>query len=387
MARTTKPTRGIREKRPGVWEVRASTGIVDERGHYGRISKTVHGGKRKAETALRDLQTEIAAGNHTVEPPRTATLEATIEQWISSNTDRWAPKTLRTHRDVADRYLIPALGSTLTGRLKPGTIETQYAQWRTSGVGATMLVSIHRTLHAALNNAVRLEELGRNPASIVRKPQRPKSSKSKLTAPEVAQVLEIIEAKGDVRFASLVRTAVITGARRSELAALRWQDINLETGLIVIDAALTTDKGQLIRKETKTGSTKRIILDQETLALLRTWRTKTIEGFLMMGAALEPSTPIWRQRMTTKPMHPDTISQTWRRYADTAKHTTARFHDLRHCMGSTLIAAGIDPRTVADRMGHSTPTITLDLYTHTVEDNTRRDSDYLATLLRGDKPA
>src|SRR5690606_18871484 len=122
---------------------------------------------------------------------------------------------------------------------------------------------------------VRLELIDRNPAAHVDKPAVPAVERTVPTLAELARSIDVARAAGDLRMVTLIRVAALTGARRGELAALRWCDLDLDQALATIDHALTVDAGTLIRKGTKTGSRKTVGLDQVTVDELRTWRART----------------------------------------------------------------------------------------------------------------
>jgi integrase len=160
-----------------------------------------------------------------------------------------------------------------------------------------------------------------------------------------------------------LRLACVTGARRSELAALRWVD--LEGGRLTIDSSIAVirdcslegaGRPQLRDDPTKTGNRRVVTLDAATLGALDSLRAHP--G--MLGP--------WVLAHGSRPISPDRISAWWRRARDAVGLDGKwRLHDLRHWSATTSIAAGHDVRSVAARLGHANPSMTLRVYAHAVE--------------------
>lgn len=388
---------GGRERAPGVWEVRASTGVADDRGRYRQVSRTVHGGRRLAQDALRELRNEIAAGTHDRKPTGPVTVRNLIARWQDAHRLDWAPATRRSNESHARRLIAAHLGDVILERLTAERIEGWHRQLLTTGadptkpraLSPTTVRTAHRLLQAAITDAMRWGLVDRNVAALARQPRAFPPRRAAFTIGDIGKVIELTEQLDDAgrqtdpRMATLIRTAAATGARRGELVALRWSDIDLKAGIVSITAALTADAGELVRKPTKTGNERLVAIDPVTVATLKAWRKATAATFLKMGWPLTPDTPVWRQRASRTPMYPDTVSQLWRDYADAAGLIGVRFHDIRHAVASTLVNSGRDARSVADRLGHANPSMTLNVYTHAVGSSSQADADYLAGLLKG----
>jgi integrase len=176
----------------------------------------------------------------------------------------------------------------------------------------------------------------------------------------------------------LVRLAVVSGSRRGELLALRWEDVKGST--LVVARSVVGAEGSLTIKATKTERTKVIALDAETVRIVAAWRAESEAQADSLEVGL--SELMFPQRPgESLPWWPDTLSSRWRALADQHGLEGVRFHDLRHTMVTTLISAGVDPRTVADRAGHSSPVMTLDNYSHAVPARDVDAAELLGRLL------
>ena len=161
----------------------------------------------------------------------------------------------------------------------------------------------------------------------------------------------------------LVWLAMVTGARRGELCALRWDRVDFTTGVLQIRTSVAQQGATTWEKDTKTHQQRRITLDPQTLALLRTYQARRVELAAVVNMGLSsnarifspvPDGAVW--------VKPDTVSQ---RYARMCARLgwDMHLHQLRHYSATELIAAGVDVRTVAGRPGHSGGgTTTLKVY-------------------------
>ncbi|HEV3213817.1 MAG TPA: site-specific integrase [Acidimicrobiales bacterium] len=170
-----------------------------------------------------------------------------------------------------------------------------------------------------------------------------------------------------------LRLAAVTGARRSELAALRWDDL-VESRLTVDSsiATLRSPRGRPTLRDdpTKTGNLRTVTLDDSTLSMLSALRAAVaIEGPWILAAG-------------SRPLSPERLSAWWRRARGAAGVDARwRLHDLRHWAATSSIAAGHDVRTVASRLGHANPAMTLRVYAHAVEPQDVQVATTLAALL------
>ena len=153
-----------------------------------------------------------------------------------------------------------------------------------------------------------------------------------------------------------LRLAAVAGARRAELAALRWEDVR--DGHLTIDSAIevvTRGEGQRTLRDaaTKTANVRTLSLDPETLASIEALRV-----------AREPYGP-WMLGLGPELIAPDRIGWWWRRARTIAGIDSRwRLHDLRHWSATVAIGQGHDVRTVAGRLGHANPAMTLRVYAH-----------------------
>ena len=166
--------------------------------------------------------------------------------------------------------------------------------------------------------------------------------------------------------------------RRGELCGLYWRNLNLDVATVRIEASLEQTKAGLRLKEPKTESGKRTItIDADTVDMLRKLKVETGEQRLAcgMGGKLD-DVPVFSFLGEWIP--PDKVSRDWARNAKVA----ATFHSLRHTHASVLLNAGVDILTVSKRLGHSKPSITLDVYGHIIKGSDERAAAVIAEALK-----
>jgi integrase len=345
----------VRERKPGVWEVRAFTGR-DERGRPTQISRTVRGTKKDAQRVAADL---------TVRPvtrAASATVAELLTQWVEQNEATWAASTRRDNPGRAAAILVDPLAKLPISRVTVADIERWHTRMRRAGVGEVAIKNRHTVLRAAFTQAVRWGWIGTNPAATARLTHAKRLPRASMSADEVRRVLDAA-AGFDPAAALALRIAAVAGARRAELAALRWSD--LAGDRLTIDSAIETQRhgcrGEpvaptLTDAPTKTANRRVVVLDAATV--------EAIDALMLDRQHLGP----WMLSDSGEPVNPDRIGAWWRRARKATGIDPAwRLHDLRHWSATVAITSGHDVRTVAGRLGHANPAMTLRVYAHAVE--------------------
>ncbi len=157
--------------------------------------------------------------------------------------------------------------------------------------------------------------------------------------------------------------AFCTGARRAELAALRWSNVDLERATVTISESVVRTKTGLEFKGTKTGCVRVVPLNGLAIAALRSHRAKQNAKRLRKGDEYEVRDLVFADPLGG-PWNPGSISNAFDRMAREVKLSTTRLHDVRHSAATWLLQGGVDVRTVAAILGHSTPVTTLNTYAH-----------------------
>jgi integrase len=224
--------------------------------------------------------------------------------------------------------------------------------------------TVRSVLRQALQQALKWSLLMRNVASLVDVPRITHEPPQPYSIEEARSFLESI--RGD-RNEALIVTAIMTGMRRGEVLALRWDDVDFKARTLRVSSTLQRVGGALVRAEPKTQHSRRIIAvpPQVMVALdmLATQRKRQLED----GTPIDPRnlTRIFAGMIARAGLRPQ------------------RFHDLRHCFASLQLASGVPARVVMEQLGHTQISTTLDIYSHVTQSLHRESADRLGELFAG----
>jgi integrase len=276
---------------------------------------------------------------------------------------------------IARSYVNPHLGAMQLQKLKPIALTEFYAKLLREGghdgrkLSSRSVGNVHRLLHAALAHAVKWGLITANPADNV---SAPRTESPEVEIPDAAGIAALL---ARLRDKSLYMTAVLglaTGMRRGEMLALRWRDI--DAGKITVARSLEQSKaGGLRFKSTKTRSGKRTItIPPSVVAELRRYRLEQQERWLALGLGKVRDDGLVLATWTGGTRSPNSLSRNWHE-----KVPEVTLHALRHTHASQLIAAGVDVVTVAARLGHAKPSVTLNTYAHLYGSTDDRAADIM----------
>jgi integrase len=378
--------RGSKRKlRTGVWELRVSLGKDPATGKYRQISKTFHGAARAADDALRDLVDKYGEAQ---EDGFGATFGQLLDRWLlECERMDLSPTTMRTYRAQIKQTIRPQLGKVVLSRLTPKHLDDLYGAMKDKGQSSKTIRNHHAIISSALHQAVRWEWVREN---VAEKAKPPRVVQRRVTAPSVEAVRSVIEAaeERDPRLAPLLMLAALTGMRRGELCALRWTDVDLERRELEVSRSVVVVPGGLAEKGTKTDRSRRVALDEVGVALLILHRAKVDDWARQAEVVVAENAHVFSPLVdSSTPFRPDNVTGFFIRVRDSLELNEVRLHDLRHFTATQLIGAGVDVRTVAGRLGHSDPSLTLRVYSHAIEERDRAAADIMGRVLSPVPPA
>ncbi len=237
--------------------------------------------------------------------------------------------------------IIPLLGSLQVAKLTPSDLDRFYRQLlevgRSRGPYAPATVRrVHGIIRRALSQGVRWGWITHNPAVDASPPRVPLKE---LKPPDPDQVVRVfhLAQESDPELATFIMLAASSGARRGELLALRWSDIDLERGRLSIERGLVRVRDDLIEQGTKTHQSRRISLDAGTVATMRAHEALMIERADVAACAITRQSFVFSHAVDASlPWHPDSTSRAFRRICRQAGVTGVRLHDLRHYVATRL---------------------------------------------------
>jgi integrase len=354
----------------------------DAQGNRRYLNKTIKGKKKDAEAYLSKTLTSISEGTF-VEPSLTI-VETYLKKWLATAArPRLRDNTYREYEGLIGRYIKPALGSKRLSDVRPFDVQVMYTNLLEKGLSSRTVRFTHSVLSSAFKQAVRWRMLAHNPCESVELPRKTGKEMKSLTPKEAAHFLK--EAAKD-RWYALFVLALATGLRPSEYFGLKWSDIDLEKGVVTVQRSLiwrSYKSGDWYFGEPKTPrSRRRIPLPTSVVRALTGHKRRQAEERLKAGGAYQnldlvfatcEGQPLIRLNVIQKHFKP--ILKRARLSED------LRLYDLRHTCATLLLAANENPKVVSERLGHSSITLTMDVYSHVLPDMQQGASDKLESIL------
>jgi integrase len=350
----------IRQKGKNSWQLQVYTGPGSD-GKPRRHFETVRGKKGDAQRRLREVLSSLDNGTY-MKPSKT-TLGEYLERWLNAYAmSNLSPRGYERYRDIIRAHFKPAIGNLLLNHLQVEHLQSCYANWLKQGLSAGTVRYHHAVIHKALQDAVEWRLLVRNVADAVKPP--PKQSPDMQTWNEY-ELARFLDAARDSQYYELFYLDLFTGMRRSELLALRWQDIDFILGQVYVNRGLHQLKdGSYVFTPPKSAKSRRTIaLTPSTILVLREYYRKKQFDAPLMGKQVADRDLVFGTP-EGKPLRPNTITRAWTMLAAKADVKPIRLHDARHTHASLMLKQGIHPKIVQERLGHSSIQITLDTYSH-----------------------
>jgi integrase len=348
-----------------------------EDGKRKQVWVTFQGTKPEAENELARLIHEAATGAF-VDPSK-VTLGEYLKEWLKQIEHDLARQTWEDYSRTVTKHIIPDLGNKKLGTLKPSAIQSYYTKKRVY-LSGTSLQKHHAILHKALGDAVKLQILARNPVDAV---QRPKGDNKKQNVLEPEEVTKLLDTADGTIYYMPILLAACCGLRQGEALALRWEDVDLEAGTVLIQHSLEHTSKGLRLKGTKSGKPRRNKLSE--LAWSELQRHKEMQA---IAKAMSPDYVDSGFVCTFEHgemISPRYLGATWKRVRDRADIRRVRFHDLRHTYATMLIESGEHLRVVMELLGHSSMSMTYDLYSHVTEAMQTKAADHIDKLIKRPK--
>jgi len=365
----------IRQRSKGSWEVCIDTGRDLATGKRLRHFESVKGTKKDAQRRLHELLHTLEQGSY-VKPAR-LTVAQFLDEWLRGYVDlNCSPRTKASYEMIIRCHLVPELGNLSLSQLEPRHLQAFYsrqkAQGRIDGKGQLSPRTVrycHSLLAEALGHAVRMGLLSRNVAHCTEGPRLDQKVMPTLAPEDVPVFLEA--AQGSAYY-ELFYLLLHTGLRRGEALALKWKNIDLGLASLGVSAYLSVVEaayklnGTYVVKEPKTSHSRRRVALSPSLALvLRQYKAEKEAQRALLGNSLADDDFVFAHPDGT-PLDPSTVSHAFNKIIRKAGLPHIRLHDLRHTHASLLLQAGVHPKVVQERLGHSSIRVTLDTYSHVI---------------------
>lgn len=374
----------ITRRADGRWQARVSLDAGNRKYFYGKTRQEV---AAQLTAALRDRDQGL--------PPiadERQTLVQYLDNWLATMRSTVRPRTWQRYEQYIRLHTMPLLGKVPLTKLTAQQVQGLYANRLEAGCSPTSVKHLHTVLHKALEDALRLGLVQRNVVDLVRAPRMRRVEMRVLSLEQVRALLLV--ARGD-RFEALYTLAVTTGMRRGELLALKWRDVDLGQGsggasgthasgqpALQVRATLQKTKGGFVYAEPKSArSRRRIALTAAAAEALRTHRARQAEERLLIGPEWEEHDLVFCTHQGRPLSGSNVLNQNFHPLLKRAGLPRMRFHDLRHTAATLLLLRGVHPKVVSELLGHSSVSLTLDVYSHVLPDMQREATTALDQML------
>ena len=344
------------------WKVRFD-GPPKSDGSRRQIAERFDGNKKEAERYLANRLRNRDQG--VLVRQSSDTLGQFITSWINRRAGDLSPRTVQGYREYFRGHIESTIGGIPLQSLQPIHVVDLYEQMRNRGLSNQTILHTHRLLNTALAAALRLNLVTRNVMEAVEKPKVRRKEPEMWTSEQYTIFMEAAEGS---EFKEAFVLAAQTGMRRSELTGLRWQNVDLDEGVLYVRETLQRIYGQglIIGVPKSERGRRRITLGQSAIALLRDMRIRQYEQQLASGGLFEGDYVLCDA--LGKPYDSGRLSREFNKIVKLTELPPLPLNSLRHLQASLLIAAGTHLRVIADRLGHSTTQLAADTYGHLYPD-------------------
>ncbi|WP_322173499.1 tyrosine-type recombinase/integrase [Acutalibacter caecimuris] len=369
----------IRKRKDGRWEGRYTAGYDPATGK--RIIKNVLGKtqaevKEKLARAIEDSKglDVVKAGQYTV------------GRWMDVWFENYAkikvrPSSHKTYKGYIENHIKPSIGKIPLGKLTTlevqalykklltsGRVERIESQQQPKGLSAKTVRNINQVISSAMELAKSQKLITTNPTDGCALPKVEHQEMKTLTADQLAAFFR--EAKNSGVF-EMYYLELATGLRRGELLGLKWDDIDLDVGVIHVKRQVARIDGEVVEAPLKTKNSYRTLsIGADAIEILREQQSKVSSDYVF------PSP-------NGGPISPDSVLHMLHRVLDRAGLPPLRFHDLRHTFSTLALQNGVDIKTVSGMLGHYSAGFTLDTYAHVTTAAQKEAARTMDSLLSG----
>ena len=362
--RRAKGSGSVRERPPGSgrWQIRFD-GPQEVSGNPTKLTETYRGSRREAERRLRELLGLVESGDHVHKSTQTVAdfLQKWLDTYVATNTSL---RTQQGYRHYIRRHIGPTLGNIRLQALTAPQIQGLYVKMLGLGLSKRTVLHCHRVLKQALRFAVLWGDLMKNPADVAT-PPRPE--KYELKAWDADTLDTFLDAAQDSQFREFYSMAALTAMRRSELCGLKWDDVDLDhDSLRVVRTLQRIDGAGLVEGRPKTnGSRRTVSLNQTCKEVLQRVRSIQAKNQMRLNGIWEGRGYVFTNENGT-PISGERVSKDFAKIVCQAKIPHLTLHGLRHTAVALMIAGGVHPKSIADILGHSSISTTMDVYGHLI---------------------
>lgn len=363
--------KGIREMALR-WDKKRKRYIIDLRDNTGkRRWKTLPAGIKKKDATVEHAEVLKKIKQNTYcsarEIPRFKELAL---DWLNFKKADVRKGTLEQYTGHIHNHLLPFFGNLKVDAI---TYPAVLKFMNNSKASPATVRKILTTLNSIMTHCIRCGYIDRNPVQYVERPKRNNGEREQISVFKSGEIQALLEAGKDMKFRVLLLFSVLTGVRQGEALAVRWGDIDWQRSQV--DIRRTFNRGEFYAPKSET-SIRSVDLGPTLVQELKEWR--------LLSPHSRDEDLIFASSVGTPMNRGNLLRRLYVPALKAAKVPYRKWHTLRHTFASTLIEAGESVVYVAAQLGHSSPGLTLRLYSHLVNDTNSQAAKKLERAMLGE---
>lgn len=346
------------------------------------FNKTIHGSKKDAEKFLTAKLREKDLG--TFVQPSATDLNRYLDRWLSDSAKpRLAESTFTNYEYLLNLYVRPVLGTRRLAEIRLFDIQKLYRIMTDAALSARTIRYVHAILSSAFNQAITWHLIAVNPCTGA---DLPKKAHAEMKAFSREEAKRFLAAAKQDRLGLLFKFALESGMRPEEYLGLKWSDLDFEKATATVQRTMVRRKigGGWYFGKPKTAKSRRCIpMSSEIFAELKAHRNEQLKQLMLLGSEYERNDLVFAAEFG-RPLDQKNIrNRNFAKVCEAAGLEGFRPYDLRHSMATLMLADGVHPKIVSERLGHASIVLTLDTYSHVLPNMQKDASARLGTVLYG----
>ena len=369
----------IRKRSDGRWEGRYTLGFDPNTGKQRQIS--IYG---KTQKEIRQKLTRIASeiDEGTYIEPNSIILEDWLRTWLRDYIGNVKPATVKSYTDHVELNIIPYLGKNQLGKLSPAMIQTLYnTLQREKSLSPKTIKNVHGVLHRALDQALKLGYIRRNPLDGV---TLPRIEGAQVKAMEDDDLIRFLNAIKGNPYEYVFFVTVFTGLRQGEVLGLTWDCVNFDQHTLFINKQHGKAKGtkEYVFSSLKNDKPRMIMAADGVMDVFKKQKARQQQWAESAGGSWNNADNLVFTTEVGRYLSNQTVYLAFKKIVKSLGMEKVRFHDLRHTFAVNSLKAGDDIKTVQENLGHHTAAFTLDVYAHVTSGMKRDSAKRMESFLR-----
>lgn len=377
----------ITQRKDGMWQGavtvgRNKNGTQKRKYFYGKTRAEV---SKKITTALKDLQ----EGNF-IDPSGETTLKQWLTHWLwIYKKNDLKPTTFEQYEVLLRKYLYQELGKVKLTELTTDKLQTLYNCMKDRGLSAKTIRTLNVVVHAGLKQAIWNGLIHKNITEQITLPKEEYKEMRVLSKDEQRKLIDVIK---EDRMGTAILFSLMTGVRRGELLSLKWSDIDMDKRMVFVRRTVNrvknygdgAKKTKLVISDTKTAKSRRMIPIVDSLfEFLQKHKAAQDKEKILAGELYEDNDLVFATEIG-KLIDPGNFNRTFSRMIKKAGIAHANLHSLRHTFATRSLEAGVNIKVLQELMGHSSMSVTADVYSHVMTEVKIEEMKKLGDIFDGD---